>query len=116
MKKTKKYPYEILLEDAPLSRELDRQMWDIDVCDDPEMLWWKEMSFKEVIQEVQEIADRYKPGSGWVHAEEIEEGGKWAKQELKELNAVLRHMKKVLKKENDTVETSMSDIDPDFPL
>ena len=92
-------PVGILLKDAPMSRELDRQMWDIDICDDPEMEWWTSKSFEEVIEEVEEIASRYYSGSGWVHAEEIENDyNGTAKQELKELKSVIKHMKKVLKK------------------
>ena len=82
-----------------MSRELNRQMWDIDICDDPEMEWWTSKSFEEVIEEVEEIASRYYSGSGWVHAEEIENDyNGTAKQELKELKSVIKHMKKVLKK------------------
>ena len=94
-----KYPYEILLEKAPHSSELNFQMWDVDAEDDPEMTWWKEKSFIQVIAEVQEIADKYSIGSGWVHAEGIEEGHKGTIKELKELKAVIRHMKRVYKKE-----------------
>ena len=94
-----KYPYEILLEKAPFSSELNYQMWDVDSADDPEMIWWKEKSFIQVIAEVQEIADKYSIGSGWSHAEEIENGNENAKKELKELKAVIRHMKRVYKKE-----------------
>tara|TARA_Y100000593_G_scaffold76821_1_gene142118 strand:- start:739 stop:1029 length:291 start_codon:yes stop_codon:yes gene_type:complete len=92
-----KYPYEILLENAPYSSELEFQMWQIDVVDDPQMIWWKEKSFSQVIAEVQEIADRYSIDSGWSHGEEIAMGNKNAKKELKELKAVLKHMKKVYK-------------------
>ena len=98
-----KYPYEILLDKAPFSSELNYQMWDVDSADDPEMIWWKEKSFIQVIAEVQEIADKYSIGSGWSHAEEIESGTEMskanAKKELKELKAVIRHMKRVYKKE-----------------
>ena len=92
-----KYPYEILLEKAPYSSELNYQMWEIDAVDDPKMIWWKEKSFIQVIAEVQDIADRYKVGSGWVHGEEIASGDGNAKKELKELKAVIRHMKRVLR-------------------
>ena len=98
-KQTKKFPYEILLEKAPYSSELNYQMWDVDICDDPEMTWWEQKSFSEVIQAVQDIANRYKPGYGWRHYESIKDGCEIAKKELKELNAVIRHMKRVYKKE-----------------
>ena len=94
-----KYPYEILLENAPYSSELEFQMWEIDAGDDPQMIWWKEKSFKQVIAEVQEIADKYCIGSGWSHGEEIAMGNENAKKELKQLKAVIRHMKRVYKKE-----------------
>ena len=94
-------PAGILLKDAPYSSELSRQMWDIDICDDPEMEWWTSKSFKEVIKEVEEIASRYYPGSGWVHAEDIENDYDGiAKRELKELKSVIRHMKKVFRKQS----------------
>jgi hypothetical protein len=88
----------ILLKDAPYSSELRMQLWDVDICDDPEMEYWTSKSFKEVIKEVEGIAFRYSKGSGWVHAEGIEDGCEIAKRELKELKSVIRHMKKVLKK------------------
>ena len=91
-----KYPYEILLDKAPHSSELNYQM-EIDAEDDPDMTWWEEKSFIQVIAEVQDIADRYKVGSGWVHGEEIASGDENAKKELKELKAVIRHMKRVLR-------------------
>ena len=97
-KKFWKSPVGILLKDAPYSHELDHQMWEVDICDDPEMEWWTSKSFTEVVKEVEEIASRYTIGSGWCHAEEIEDGCEQAKQELKELKSVIRHMKKVLKK------------------
>ena len=96
----KKTPFDILYENTPYSSELDYQLWDIDICDDPEMLCWKEKSFKEVISAVEEIASRYTIGSGWVQAEGIEEGCESSKKELKELRAVIRHMKRVYKKES----------------
>ncbi len=93
----KKYPYEILFDKAPYSSELSFQIGtDID---GGELSWWENMSFSQVIQEVQEIADKYSIGSGWVHAEEIEDGSEGAKRELKELKAVIRHMKRVYRKE-----------------
>tara|TARA_R100001082_G_scaffold81709_1_gene48626 strand:+ start:937 stop:1254 length:318 start_codon:yes stop_codon:yes gene_type:complete len=95
----KKYlesPTGILLKDAPFSSELHMQMWDVDASDDP--YWWIRKSYKEAIQEVQEIADKYRIGSGWSHAEGIEDGCEIAKRELKELKAVIRHMKKVYNK------------------
>ena len=92
-----KYPVEILMEKAPYSSELNFQ------TETDGFQWWKNMSFKQVIAEVQEIADKYSIGSGWVHAEEIESGTEMsmtnAKKELKELKAVIRHMKRVYKKE-----------------
>ena len=52
-----------------------------------------------MIAEVQEIADKYSIGSGWVHGEEMADGSQGAKQELKELKALIRHMKRVYKKQ-----------------
>ena len=91
-------PAGILLKDAPYSSELEHQMWDVDASDDE--YWWIRLSYKEAIQEVQEIADKYRIGSGWCHAEGIEDGCKIAKRELKELKAVIRHMKRVYNKIN----------------
>ena len=96
--KNEKSPFEILYKDAPKSSQLENQLWDIDICDDPEMLYWKQKSFQEVIQEVEGIASRYRIGSGWVHAEGIEDDCEIAKRELKELKSVIRHMKKTYKK------------------
>lgn len=93
-------PAGILLKDAPYSSELNHQMWDIDICDDPEMEYWTSKSFKEVIKEVEEIASRYTIGSGWVHAEGIEDGCDISKRELKELKSVIRHMKKAFRKQS----------------
>ena len=92
-----KSPAGILLKDSPMSIELDRQL-EHDVIDEPD--WWTKMSYEEAIKEVQEIADKYSIGSGWAHGEEIEDGCKIAKRELKELKAVIRHMKKVYSKIN----------------
>ena len=89
-------PAGILLKDAPMSSELEYQMWSVDAYDDS--YWWIRMSYEEAIREVQEIADKYRIGSGWVHGEAIEDGCKIAKRELKELKAVIRHMKKVYTK------------------
>ena len=89
-------PAGILLKDAPMSRELEHQMWDVDACDDP--YWWIKMTYEEAIQEVQEIADKYRIGSGFAHGEGIEDGCGHTKRELKELKSVIRHMKKVYKK------------------
>ena len=93
----KKYPYEILFEKAPYSSELSFQIG-LDI-DNGELSWWENMSFSQVIQEVQEIANKYYIGSGWVHAEGIEDGCEHSKRELKELKAVIRHMKRVYQKE-----------------
>jgi|TARA_R110001583_G_scaffold83991_2_gene221295 hypothetical protein len=90
-----KSPAGILLKDRPYSVELDRQL-EHDVIDEPD--WWNKMSYKEAIREVQEIADKYRIGSGWVHGEGIEDGDPICKRELKELKAVIRHMKKVYNK------------------
>jgi len=91
--KKMKYPVEILMENAPYSSELSFQ------TETDGFQWWKNMSFKRVIAEVQEIADKYSVGSGWVHAEGIEDGCEHTKRELKELKSVIRHMKRVYKKE-----------------
>ena len=53
---------------------------------------------EEVIQEVEEILGRYTIGSGWMHAEEIEEGGESAIRERDELRKVVAHLKKQYKK------------------
>ena len=51
-------------------------------------------------KEVEEIASRYTIGSGWVHAEGIEDGCDISKRELKELKSVIRHMKKAFRKQS----------------
>ena len=66
-------------------------MWDIDVYDEP--YFWIRMTYEEAIQEVQEIADKYNIDSGFEHSYSIEDGCETAKRELKELKAVIRHMK-----------------------
>ena len=91
-----KYPYQILLENAPDSSELEYQ-FEIDNADD-EIGWWEKMSPEEVIREVEEIRDRYTPGSGWVHSEEIENGGQASIIERNELRKVVAHMKRKYKK------------------
>ena len=88
----KKYPFEILLENSPISSELDHQFENDNTEEGRE--WWQNMSPERVIQEVEEILGRYNIGSGWVHAEEIEKGGEDAIREQKELRAVVKHMKK----------------------
>lgn len=90
-----KSPAGILLKDSPYSSELERQM-NADNSDEP--YWWIKMSYQEAIQEVQEIADKYLIGSGWMHGEGIEDDDPICKRELKELKAVIRHMKKVYRK------------------
>ena len=87
-----KYPYEILLEGRPYSSELEFQMSQ-DGID-----WWEKMTPKQVIQEVEEIRDRYSEGSGWVHYEEILEGSENAIQERNELRKVVAYMKRRYKK------------------
>lgn len=89
-----KYPYQILLENAPNASELDYQ-FEVDIdC----MEWWEKMSPKEVIREVEEIRDRYTLGSGWVHSEEIEDGSKTAITQRNDLRKVVAHMKRKYKK------------------
>ena len=90
-----KYAWEILLEKAPYSSELHMQIFDVDMCDEPK--YWDNLSFSKVIAEVQEIANRYSVGSGWSHAEGIEDNCEGTKQELKQLKAVIRHIKRVYK-------------------
>ena len=92
----RQYPYQILLENAPNANELNYQM-EIDNADD-EIGWWEKMSPEEVIREVEEIRDRYTPGSGWVHADEIEDGSKTAIAERNDLRKVVAHMKRKYKK------------------
>ena len=91
-----KYPYQILLEGSPYASELSHQ-FEIDMSDG-EMGWWEKLMPEEVIREVEEIRDRYTPGSGWVHAEEIEEGSKTAITERNDLRKVVAHMKRRYKK------------------
>jgi hypothetical protein len=91
-----KYPYQILLENAPNAHELNFQM-EID-NESGEMSWWEKMSPEEAIREVEEIRDRYAPGSGWVHADEIEDGSETAITERNDLRKVVAHMKRKYKK------------------
>ena len=91
-----KYPYEVLLDGAPNAYELDHQ-FSIDM-EDGELGWWEKMTPDEAIQEVQEILDRYSPGSGWVHYEEIQEGSKRAIEERNQLRRVVKYMKKQKRK------------------
>lgn len=89
-----KYPYEVLLEDAPNSSELNFQFSEDGVN------WWEEMTPEGVIAEVTEILGRYNAGSGWVHAGEIEDGSKSAIQERNDLRKVLAYIKRQYKKHN----------------
>jgi hypothetical protein len=91
-----KYPYEVLLENAPYSSELEFQL--SQDSDDNQMDWWENMTPEQAIQEVQEILDRYTIGSGWVHADEILDRRPNAIKERNELRRVVRYMKKQYKK------------------
>ena len=93
MRKCQKPPVEILCENSPYSSEFDFE------TETTGFEFWKQLTFEQVIAEVQEIADKYSIGSGWVHGEEMADGSQGAKQELKELKALIRHMKRVYKKE-----------------
>ena len=92
----KQYPYQILFKDRPYASEFEFQL-EIDLADD-EMKWWEQFDADGVIYEVTEILNRYTPGSGWVHAEEIEEGSENAIQERNEMRELVKHMKKQKKK------------------
>jgi hypothetical protein len=82
--------YEILLENAPYSRELEWQMnEDGHYC-------WSKMNYDEVIAEVEFIKNKYLDDS-FDYYYEIQNGNKEYIQELKELKAVLKHIKKVYK-------------------
>tara|TARA_R110002167_G_C12334777_1_gene620559 strand:+ start:55 stop:348 length:294 start_codon:yes stop_codon:yes gene_type:complete len=88
----KKHPWQVLFEGRPYSSELDYVM----INDDYQ--WWCNMTPEEVIQEVKEIRDRYSEGSGWVQAEEIEDGNKTAIKERNELRKVVTYIKRKYKK------------------
>ena len=94
---TNKKPWEVMLEGSPYSRELEHQ-FEIDGYTKEGIEWWDNKSPEEVIQEVEEILGRYTIGSGWIHAEEIEEGGEGAIRERNELRKVVAHLKKQYKK------------------
>ena len=91
-----KYPYQILLENAPNAHELNYQM-EID-NESGEKDWWEKLSPEEAIREVEEIRDRYTPGSGWVHEDEIKNGSDTAIAERNDLRKVVAHMKRKYKK------------------
>jgi hypothetical protein len=97
MKNENKKPWKVMFEGRPYSSELDYQM-EIDYCTKEGIDWWDNKSPKEVIQEVEEILDRYTIGSGWVHAEEIEDGSKGAIKERNDLRKVVAHLKRQYKK------------------
>jgi len=85
-----KYPFEILLENAPNSNELNFCM------NETGFSIWSKMSFIEVIEEVEYIRSRYLE-EGWDAYDEVQKGNKEYLQELKELNAVMKHIKKIYK-------------------
>ena len=86
----KKYPYMILLDKAPYSSELDYQM------NEDGHYQWSKMNFDEVIAEVEFIRNKYLDDS-FDNYYEVQNGNKQYLQELKELNAVIKHIKKVYK-------------------
>ena len=96
MKNTNKKPWEVMFDGRPYASELDYQM-EIDASDG-EIGWWDNLSPKQVIVEVGEILNRYRPGSGWVHAEEIEDGSEGAIRERNDLRKVVAHLKRRYKK------------------
>ena len=57
---------------------------------------WKKMSFIEVIEEVEYIRSKYLE-EGWGAYVRVQMGDKEYVQELKELNAVMKHIKKIYK-------------------
>ena len=85
-----KYPFEILLENAPNSNELNFCM------NETGFSIWSKMSFVEVIEEVKYIRSKYLE-EGWDAYDEVQKGNKEYLQELKELNAVMKHIKKIYK-------------------
>ena len=97
MKIANKKPWEVMLEGSPCSSELNHQM-EIDSCTKEGIEWWDNKSPKEVIQEVEEILDRYTIGSGWLHGEEIEDGSKGAIKERNDLRKVVAYLKRQYKK------------------
>tara|TARA_R100000773_G_C4221308_1_gene120446 strand:- start:5117 stop:5404 length:288 start_codon:yes stop_codon:yes gene_type:complete len=87
----KQYPYQILLEGAPVCDDLQD---DFDCClADGEMSWWEEKTPLQVISALQEIHDRYEEGSGWTWAEDEN-----AKEHQKPIKKVLAHVKRRYKK------------------
>lgn len=92
----KKHPWQVLFEGRPYSSELDFVMGE--TLDDGDYEWWCKMTPEEVIQEVKEIRDRYSEGSGWVQAEEIEDGSQSAIQERNDLRKVVTYIKRKYKK------------------
>jgi hypothetical protein len=86
-----KYPWEVLLENSPYSSELNFVMED-------DYKWWCKMTPEEVIQEVEDIRDRYSEGSGWVHSEEIEDERETFIKERNELRKVVTYIKRRYKK------------------
>jgi len=97
MNNVTKRPWEIMFKGRPSSSELDYQM-ENDSCTQEGIEWWDNKTPKEVIQEVEDILGRYTPGSGWVHAEEIEDGSKGAIEERNDLRKVVAHLKRQYKK------------------
>ena len=85
-----KYPVEILMENAPYSSELSFQ------TETDGFQWWKNMSFNKVISEVEFIRNKYLDDS-FDNYYEVQNGNNQYIQELKELNAVIKHIKKVYK-------------------
>ena len=90
MSANRKYPYQILFENAPSSSELEFCM------SEGGFSMWSKMSFDEVIAEVEYIREKYLDDS-WDAYYEVQNGNKQYLQELKELNAVMKHIKKVYK-------------------
>ena len=97
MKIANKKPWEVMFDGRPYASELDYQMV-VDSETEGGIEWWDNKNPKEVIQEVEEILGRYTPGSGWIHAEEIEDGSKGAIEERNDLRKVVAHLKRQYKK------------------
>ena len=84
------YAFETLFENRPYSSELDYQM------NEDGHYQWSKMNFDEVIAEVEFIRNKYLDDS-FDNYYEVQNGNKQYLQELKELNAVIKHIKKIYK-------------------
>jgi len=82
-----KYPYEILLDNAPSCYDLEE---DFSNCRcDGDMDWWEKKTPLEVIDAVKEIHDRYEEGSGWSWSDDNN-----AKEQQKPMKKVLAYVKR----------------------